>query len=203
MLGSIYYECGTEASCEAAYTFKVMMTTVWCLIVLLAFPTGAHLNCTITTAAFAWGELPFASLIANIGAQLLGSVAAMEAIRFLAPPELHKHVGAPSPPGGDLAVGFALEVAFTFANVVAAFASADIWGDRLKAVGTASIVVAEITIGGAQMDPSGAFAAAYFNNAWANHVEVYWGGAILGAVLAGLFWRSIEAAKATGKAKTE
>ena len=39
------------------------------------------------------------------------------------------------------------------------------------------------------MDPSGAFAGSYFKGDWAHHLEVYWAGPMLGAVLAGLTWR--------------
>lgn len=186
----------------AEHTFKVILATVWLLVVFLAFPTGTHLNCTITAAAVTTGDLGFVRGLGNIAAQLAGVAVAMTAVRALAPDHLHRHLEPPSPAGGDVAWGFALEVLFTFTNVIAAFGCEDIWGPTFKAVGTASIVVLEITLSGASMDPSGAFAGAFFTGELLHFWEIYYGAAMLGGVLAGLTWRAIRPA-AADKAKAE
>jgi len=184
------------AECEPQYTFPVVLATVFLLIVWLAFGTGAHLNPSVTAGSVAAGALPLVDGAVRIAAQVAGVTLAMTALREGAPTRLHKYV-APALPL-DPAWAFSLEAAFTFLNVTAGL-SCGIWG-RYKAHATAAIVLALISAGGASMDPSGAFAASYFQRDWRHLVEVYWAGSILGAVVAGLAWRMLQR---TTKAKAE
>ena len=158
VLGSIELECGGKGqACEPQYTFPVVLVTVFLLVFFLAFGTGGHLNPTITVAAMAAGMLPLVQGIVRIAAQVVGVTLAMVALRAAAPEHLHKHVAPPIPLDAQWA--FVVEMTFTFTNVIAAF-GCGIWG-RYKASVTAAIVILEICVSGAQMDPSGAFAASY------------------------------------------
>ena len=188
VLGSIELECGDKEACEPQFTFPAVLVTVFLLVVFLAFGTGAHVNPTISVAAMAAGMLPLTHGIARIAAQVVGVTLAMIALRALAPERLHKHVAPPIPL--DPTWALAVEAIFTYTNVIVAF-GCGIWG-RYKAAVTASIVLVEICISGAQMDPSGAFAGSYFQGDWRHHLEVYWTGSLVGALLAGVTWRVVQ-----------
>lgn len=215
ILLSIHLECGDApapkpkawwggksivAECEPQHTFAVVLATVFLLVVWLSFGTGAHLNSAVTAGAVAAGQLrPRAGLL-RVLAQLVGVAVAMLTLREAAPARLHKFV-APAIPS-DPTRAFALEAGFTFLNVAVAL-SCGMWG-RFKAHVTAAIVLVLICASGATMDPSAAFAVAFFQRDWRYLLEVYWAGGLLGGLLAGLefndrlagvMWRAIQSAK--------
>ena len=156
------------AECEPQYTFPVVLATVFLLIVWLSFGTGAHLNPSVTAGAVAAGQLPLMAGLLRVVAQVAGVAGAMIALREGAPARLHKFV-APAILL-DPARAFAVEAGFTFLNVAVAL-SCGMWG-RFKAHMTAAIVLVLICASGATMDPSGAFAASFFQRDWRHHLEV-------------------------------
>ncbi len=55
----------------------------------------------------------------------------------------------------------------------------------LKNFSLAAVLVAVIVLGGACMDPSGAFQGAFLLGDWENHLEVYWSAGLTGAAFSG------------------
>ena len=157
------------AECEPQYTFPVVLATVFLLIVWLAFGTGAHLNPSVTAGAVAAGQLPLMHGVVRVVAQVAGVAGAMIVLREGAPARLHKFVAPAVLP--DPARAFAVEAGFTFLNVAVGL-SCGMWG-KFKAHVTAAIVLVLICVSGATMDPSGAFAASFFQRDWRHHVEAY------------------------------
>jgi hypothetical protein len=158
------------AACEPQYTFPVVLATVFLLVVWLSFGTGAHLNSAVTAGAVAAGQLPLMAGLLRVVAQVAGVAGAMIALREGAPARLHKFVAPAILP--DPARAFAVEACFTFLNVAVAL-SCGMWG-RFKAHVTAAIVLVLICASGATMDPTGAFAGAFFQRDWRHHVEVHY-----------------------------
>ena len=181
IVGSAWFALGGDA------TAAVVQATVWLLIVLLAFPSGAFLNSAITLAACAAGKLAQSDAVLYIGAQFAGSAVAVEAIRALAPLDLHGAIGPPPPAEGSYSSAILHEALFAGANCLLALNSSALGtGTPLK---VATIVILLIRIGGACMDPSAAFAGALFAGRYTDLVEVYCVGAALGAIAAGTLSR--------------
>ncbi|EOD38998.1 hypothetical protein EMIHUDRAFT_223840 [Emiliania huxleyi CCMP1516] len=181
IVGSAWCALGGDA------TAAVVQATVWLLIVLLAFPSGAFLNSAITLAACAAGKLAQSDAVLYIGAQFAGSAVAVEAIRALAPLDLHGAIGPPPPAEGSYSSAILHEALFAGANCLLALNSSALGtGTPLK---VATIVILLIRIGGACMDPSAAFAGALFAGRYTDLVEVYCVGAALGAIAAGTLSR--------------
>eukprot|EP00965_Chrysotila_dentata_P242808 6205066-Pleurochrysis_carterae.AAC.5 len=70
---------------------------------------------------------------------------------------------------------------------------------RLQALAVAVVVITEIALSGASMDPTGAFAGAYFAGDYTMIFEVYFAASMAGAALAGLVWRYIQTARSAKK----
>ena len=170
------------------------LAIVWIGIVVIAFPSGGHLNPAVTAGIWASGQLAFLDAIFLIGAQLVGCAFAMELLRVTVPASLHGSIGPmrPAVPDSPLLnhtlVAVALEFIFTASNARLAL-GCDAFGASAPST-TASLVCVLIVAGklsygpGACMDPSGAFAGALFARDF-EHLALYWAGGIAGAVVAG------------------
>ena len=170
-----YYQLSSEHATMAS------LVAVWVLIVTLAFPSGGHLNPAVTAGFCIAGQLPLLNAVLYVGGQLLGCAFGMESLRVLAPSSLQGVIQPPQPSGAVLPA-FIREVAFTSLNVLLGL-SCGMFGKYAPPV-TASLVLVLIS-SSACMDASGAFAAAFFSRQFL-HLEVYWVGGLLGAVLGGL-----------------
>lgn len=180
---------------EAEWTAALVQSVVWTLIVILAFPSGGHLNSAITVGFWSSGLMSMADTALFVGAQLTGCALAMETIRVAAPAALHGSI-VPPPPATSILSAVLHEAAFTGANVLLGIGCGDFFGTRVE-VKTASLVIVLIRVGGACMDPSGAFAGAFFARDFTHLLEVYWLGGVAGAILAGKTHRLLFAKEKT------
>ena len=152
-------------------------------------------------SAAAAGSLSVVRLVLYTGCQCAGVVLAMSLIKTLTPPSYHDRVSAPSSPLPP-AYAAVLEFAFGFINTLIGL-FADAFGEY-KAWWVSSLVIVQILVSGASMDPTGALAGAYFHQDYTLLLEIYWIPSLLGAALAGLFHRIVTKhfLKLAGEAKT-
>ena len=172
------------------------LAIVWLGIVVIAFPSGGHLNPAVTAGMWASGQMVLLDAILYVGAQLIGCALAMELLRFTVPDTLHYSIVPmrPATPDNPLfdhtLIAVALEFVFTASNARLAL-GCDAFGAHAPST-TASLVCMLIVAGrlayraggGACMDPSGAFASAFFAQDF-EHLPLYWVGGLAGAVVAG------------------
>mmetsp|Transcript_12230 Transcript_12230/g.29158 ORF Transcript_12230/g.29158 Transcript_12230/m.29158 type:complete len:252 (+) Transcript_12230:76-831(+) len=182
------------------------LLTTWVGIVCLAFPSGGHLNSAVTAGFWAAGQLCALDALLYVGAQIAGCALAMDVLRLAAPVHLHSALGPMKPASAEtLLMAFVLEVAATALNVFLAL-SCGVFGTH-KAMATATLVVLLVISGklvlpgGTSMDPSGAFAGAFFARQF-EYLEIYWAATLLGAVLAGSLYSRLQRASASSSKKS-
>jgi glycerol uptake facilitator-like aquaporin len=198
-------ECAEgPVGCSPTKPFWATLLAVFILIPKLGFATGGHFNASVSMSAAAAGKLPWSRFVLYVCCQCAGVVLAMSLIRRLAPAAYHGHVSAPRSPLGPAQAAL-VEMTFGFLNTLIGL-SADAFGPQ-KAWVVSSLVIAQILVSGACMDPTGALAGAYFAQDFAHLLEVYWLPSLFGAALAGLAHRFISsrsgAARGAAKLKAE
>jgi len=181
-------ECADPVGCAPRAPYWASLVTIFVLIPKLGFATGGHFNASVSIGAAAAGQLSWPRFALYVCCQCAGVVLAMSLIRLLAPERYHGHVGAPSSPLVPVWAA-ALELCFGFVNT-----SIGLWADLFgshRAWWVALLVIVQILVSGACMDPTGALAGAYFNHEYALLLEVYWLPSLAGAALAGLAHRAL------------
>ena len=179
----------TASVLAAAYQLDdgaVGRTMAWLLIVTLAFPSGMHLNPSVSVAFWTAGKLPFSSMLAKLAAQAAAGVASA-ALVSLAPPDLHAAIGAVSPVTTDLILAFLIEAGATALMVLMVLICAEIFaGPHPQSMVVATLAIAIGLCTGGCTDPAGALAFAVFSSTYTHFVEIFVCGTLLGAAIGGL-----------------
>jgi len=189
-----HYKASDEVSDLA---FQAML---WMLFALFYFPTGGHMNASLTAGAWAAGQCTLGAAVLYIIAQTAGCVFAMECVRFIAPNQLHEHFAPPTPPymeSGMWAAGGYELVCSTLLILVSL--GCDLFDSHYVVASTLVVVLVHFT--GASMDPLGAICGAWFADDYSNQLEVYWVASIVGGLIAGFIWKKYESRKV--KVKTD
>ena len=152
---------------------------------VVAFPSGGHLNCNISLGMWAAGGLSSDMLLVYVAAQLAGVAAVAVLVAELAPTHLSARIVAPAPPFDERAC---LVEAFTnFMNVFVGL-SAGLLGEY-KAIIVASYVVVLIYTTGAALDPSATFLDCVLTHDYSVWTYPTAYGGIAGGILAGVCHR--------------
>ncbi|KAL3910138.1 MAG: hypothetical protein SGPRY_009170 [Prymnesium sp.] len=185
----------THNEWEPSYAIVFTLATVWLCIVCIAFPLGAHCNSAVTVGVMASGQLSPVHALLYMLAQHAGCALAVEGLRFAIPPSLLHAISPMKPPGSSSLLGACgIEMLFTGLNVLLALGNSIFSSHKAKA--TASLVLVLIltaklvTEGGASLDPTGAFAEAYFARDF-EYLKLYWTCSLIGATISGLVYREL------------
>lgn len=185
----------------------INLAVIFLLFALFYFPTGGHMNPSLSVGCYTAGVITLPQTLLYITAQVGGSLLAMEFVRYVAPNSLHGYFRAPVPPylksvagleEEDNIVGFGgliyaagYECICTVLMVLVSFA-----GDSFDRhyIFASLLVVLLVMYTGAGMDPLSWLCGSWF--AWDEEygefekkVEVYWGAGLSGGAIAGWFWR--------------
>ena len=135
----------TASLLAAAYQLDggaVGRSTAWVLIVILAFPSGMHLNPSVSVSFWTAGKLPFSAMLAKLPAQAAAGIASA-ALISLAPSDLHSAIGAPLPVTTDLILAFLIEAAATALTMIMILTCADTFaGPHPQSMVVASLAIA-------------------------------------------------------------
>ena len=167
------------------------------MVTALAHVSGAHLNPAVTAGFWVTKRLDTLHAVFYCLAQLLGSLAAAYALRFLLPEATWRPVALGST---DLVSdftriqGMALESIATFFVVYVFFAGALEGWDSFRKLGGLAVGLA-VAMGallaqpftGASMNPARTFGPALAARHWINHA-VYWVGPLFGGVIAAVVY---------------
>ena len=130
------------------------------IIMFLAVPAGAILNCALSTGLASAGKLGWLDAAAQVVVQCAGAAAGMRLVGVLVPAALEGG-DAPGPFADAAAVGY--EFALTFANVSVGLL-ANHYNPEYKVPLIGSLVGVLVVCGG-MMDPGGVFGAYYIYSA--------------------------------------
>ena len=169
----------------SASEFFVMKTLVWLCIVLIAYPTHAHLNPNISVGLWTSGTVPALTLLIKLAAECIATIAVAAVVAYLAPGSSAITALAPADPA-DYLTSFGVEAASTFVLVLVVLSSGALIPERKKeAIAVASFVVAWSTFtSSACMDPTAALANAVYSGEYAS-LEIFFLAGAAGAAAAG------------------
>jgi MIP family channel proteins len=164
--------------------------------------SGGHVNPAVTIGLLVSGKICVKDSIAYIIAQLIGGVCAGLVLVNVFPESTWRPVNLGTP---DLAAGVTwgtgifLEAVMTFFLLISVFMTAvDSRAPKIGGFAIGLTVLVDILLGGpitgASMNPARTFGPAVVANHWNNHM-VYWIGPIIGAVIAGILYRTVFAEK--------
>lgn len=180
-----------DAAAYVAVAFAHGLAFIAMLAAVRSFSTG-YLNPAITAGLLVAGRMKLGQAVAAVVMQLLGAALAAAVLRY----------GLPSLAGGTAAAtpdlasslgitagqGFLIEAVLTFFLVIVVLGAAE-GGGAPVAIGAAA--AAGVLLGGrltgAALNPARVFGPALISGHWENHA-IYWGGPIVGAVVAGLIY---------------
>ena len=129
------------------------------IIMFLAVPAGAILNCALSTGLASAGKLGWLDAAAQVVVQCAGAAFGMQLVGLLVPDALAGG-GAP-PPLADAAAAY--EFALTFANVSVGLLAAHYHPEyKVPLIGS---LVGVLVVCGGMMDPGGVFGAYYIYSA--------------------------------------
>jgi MIP family channel proteins len=172
----------------------VFGAVVAALIYTLGHISGAHFNPAVTLAFWVSGFFPGRLVIAYIGAQSLGAIAASTLLLFSLGNVAQ--LGATLPLNDNWLQSFVLEAVLTFMLMFVILGSGL---DRRAPIGFAGVAIG-LTVGleaafmgpitGASMNPVRSLGPAFVGGIWQHH-WLYWVAPILGAQIAVLVYRLV------------
>ncbi len=175
------------------------------MVYALGHVSGAHFNPAITLAFAATGHFPWHRVPGYVLAQTVGAVVAALLLRAILGPVAD--VGATRLDGVTNGQGFLLE---TLATFFLAFVIVGVATDRRAAPGAAGLAIGlTVALGalfagpftGASMNPARTLGPAVASGAW-DHVWLYLGAPVLGAVLAMATYEALRPGRLAIKPKT-
>ena len=146
---------------------------LWLLFAILYFPTGGHMNASLTAGAWAAGQINFLRALFYVLAQTAGCLFAMEFLRTTAPEGLHGYLIVGEPPYLEDGIWAAAswEMLCTVPLILVSL-GCDLFDHYYVVASTLVVLLVRFT--GASMDPLGAISTAYFAGDYSHQIEVYW-----------------------------
>ncbi|GAB6019915.1 hypothetical protein CHUAL_001446 [Chamberlinius hualienensis] len=173
-------------------------STMATLILCFGPISGAHVNPVVTVALTITRKITVLRLIFYLTAQCGGAIAGTALLYGMTLPADSGKLGNPAM---YLKLGswqgFAVEALLSFIIVMTVFATLDPYQSPVFSYPSPLIGVAYLTCSltaasstGAALNPARALGPAFVMNRWTNH-WVYWGGPLIGAILAGLTYEYV------------
>ena len=179
--------------------------TVMTMAYAIGHISGCHLNPAVSFGLWAGGRFPSGELLPYIAAQVIGAFVGMSVLFLIATGQpgfvpagwAANGFGANSPGGYGLVAAFVCEVVMTFMFLVIILGSTDGRAPKGFApisigLGLTLIHLISIPVTNTSVNPARSLAPALFAGpAFLSQVWLFWVAPILGAVLAGYFYKSV------------